>query len=870
MSVEANNHWIGGTFPGEAPGECFNSQYTQALSPNIPGLVRHGEWLPEELRLACHDLGSVAIFGHCLANRGQIEDALKAAVEDNDERMLTHLPGSYTTILTRRDKLTMYADLVNQFPIYYRQEGSRVHFSSLAAPVRESNWRPDRLSLAAFIGTPWVSQLHVDRSFTEGIHRLEAGQKLTITREGRVLIEAYEDFTPTTKLSMEEAAYNLRTALLQGLRLRANLGRSIVSDFSGGLDSTSLSYLLAKEYGDKLPVVTLRTPEVPSADENYVRKYLQLPESQSLFDWFTFATPAARNVYDGLLTLPQTDEPDVSVAERGRSLRLYHFLREAGHELHITGNGADGLVDLSATQYLGDILKTGNAAQFIQASLQAARVLKVSPFAIMASSLTGSDATRELSKVAQQLRTAAGVQALSESGTAPQWLRNDVREILSDYTYERARESTITYGLSGGNRLAYGDIRSLGLALHGTMQMAERSRVREHAPFMDNGVLRACFSIPAHERVNPQVFKQFLRVALQDIVPVEVLSRTSKGGSGSFSYQSVRNAAPVLERLLQDSRLADFGVIEPAVIRATLRKAYAGGHVPWVSLDGWVASELWLRHHFPDAGTGYVDAPLTQPELPVQPLQEAAKAYGIPSHVVLIARESGGIALNVEQGTYHRLNKDALNVVYALRGTSNIEHSLSYLADKYPGVSREVLYKGLVSCVRHLVKQGVVKEGVKDFSIMTSDKQAMLPQETAMALPTAEIGRSGFADRMAAMGGFLLAIGMKRLPFERQVRILNAVGERWTLAPASEDEALEALRAVHRASQLYLGRAACLEVAMATTLALALKRKRSQVVLGIKSDPDSFHAWPEVAGIPIRTVLDEQIVGIYQPLFKMG
>ncbi|MFJ7423208.1 hypothetical protein ACIQXD_32085 [Streptomyces uncialis] len=53
------------------------------------------------------------------------------------------------------------------------------------------------------------------------------------------------------------------------------------------------------------------------------------------------------------------------------------------------------------------------------------------------------------------------------------------------------------------------------------------------------------------------------------------------------------NQAIALE--LADGRLADLGLVRPAVLRSLLRRAVLGVEVPWGLLEPLLGAELWLR-----------------------------------------------------------------------------------------------------------------------------------------------------------------------------------------------------------------------------------------------------------------------------------
>lgn len=875
------NFTLWGTLSESLPSGQYSveSRAGETIWADTPDIRRAGDWRPEELKTASHPLGRVAVYGSCLASDTELRQQLDRALELKDPRVLTEMPGSYTTLLFEPGKMTALADLANQYPFFYRSDSGSFRFSSLMAPLRDTGSRPDALTFAAQIASSWSADVTAGRSVIEGVQRLEAGHMLQANHQGNVRVSQYESFQPT--LSYEEAVEALREALLTAVRGRAAWGRKTSSDFSGGLDSTSIAYLTARETKDPLLVMTRHAPDAPLEDVEYVRRYLQLPECQGLFDAHEFEHSAAETMYAGLDEVPIGDGPDVSIRDRSLNIACYRFLRQHGSELHLTGVGGDGVVDLDPRQYLGEFDHLRTYPHFLRSVLEVARTERNSPLAVMAdirrvNRLNPSELLRGMARLLEQasleeLRGKDG-RLFFGPAAAPTWLTVQMRKDLAELARSRADELRAT-DFDWGNYQAYADLRSLGSALHGSMQVAVQYGLREHAPYMDNAVLRACFNIAAHTRVNPWHFKVMLGDALKGLVPDAITRRSTKGNYTRHAYHGLRSAVPLLQSLVHDSRLADMGVVDPARVKASLDRAFMGANPSWASLDWFIAAELWLRRR-----EGELCMPATKrhgsaavhPEQTVSlPPLPGGVVYGMPKGVCITTRLNGAIALNVASGTFHRLNMDATQVVMALSAGGNIDEALTLLSQRYPAVERKSLQAEVSGLIRQLESQGLLVEGGASFSIMEGSEEVTGALPVTMTRQGLEIPKVKKRDYVLAMGGFAMALALRPLSFARQVDVLTKLHQRWCRKSANVVEVERTLAAAHRISAVYLGRAACLELSLATVLAAALKRQKVDLVLGARTEPDSFHAWPEVGGVPIRTAADEQIVGAYQPILKV-
>uniref|UniRef100_UPI00140E3BB5 lasso peptide biosynthesis B2 protein n=1 Tax=Streptomyces sp. YIM 98790 TaxID=2689077 RepID=UPI00140E3BB5 len=107
-------------------------------------------------------------------------------------------------------------------------------------------------------------------------------------------------------------------------------------------------------------------------------------------------------------------------------------------------------------------------------------------------------------------------------------------------------------------------------------------------------------------------------------------------------------------------------------------------------------------------------------------------------------------------------------------------------------------------------------------------------------------------DRLAGLGGFLLALCLLRLPFRVTVRGVTVARRLLCRSPATPAQAERALRTVRRAARRHPGRAACLELSLGAVLALALTGRSAAWCLGGTGDALRFHAWIEAGRVPVH------------------
>lgn len=109
--------------------------------------------------------------------------------------------------------------------------------------------------------------------------------------------------------------------------------------------------------------------------------------------------------------------------------------------------------------------------------------------------------------------------------------------------------------------------------------------------------------------------------------------------------------------------------------------------------------------------------------------------------------------------------------------------------------------------------------------------------------------------------GLVSASGVIRLPFRYQMAALRQL-RRSCAREATTEEAAAARDGVLWAAWWFPGRAACLEISMATVVACALRRRAIEWHLGVTVTPPSSHAWVTAQGVPVGEAAE--VIGRYR------
>lgn len=566
--------------------------------------VRHGAATADIGRYACGDI-RLLVIGQCLLDDGGRRAALAAAASAGDLGQVATWPGAYSAVVIRGRAVTAYADLSEQFPLYYSQRGEEVLIAPDAASLAEAHGRGiDSLTAAGEIACPAALPAWRTRSAYAGVGRVPGGSVLHAAA-GSLRIEPARPPLPVAGRSLADGAALLRDALLDAVRERC-AGRQVSVDFSGGLDSTSVAILAAACSEQPVTAVAYHQPLAPAGDLPYATRYAALEPNLRLrvITGTEHTLPFAGLAGHGDTGQGHGGEPHPGWLAAGRSLARLAVARGSEASLHLTGEGGDALL-LPAPSYLGTLVRHGRALTLLRHSGGYARLRQEAAADLIGQAvrLARTGPGRALAGLAAELdgsRHRAGnwtglVAWWPPAEPSAQWLTARVRRQLAEHIADPATARALPEHASPADLAALTDVRRAGDAQRQLRQLAAPLGLALHAPFLDDAVIRAALSVPAPVRADPRAYKPLLGAALHGLVPAEVLSRRTKGDYTAEDYAGVRAALPALRALLRDSRLADLGVIEPAAVLAAVDRMAAGVAVPLGPLNTVLATESWLR-----------------------------------------------------------------------------------------------------------------------------------------------------------------------------------------------------------------------------------------------------------------------------------
>lgn len=229
----------------------------------------------------------------------------------------------------------------------------------------------------------------------------------------------------------------------------------------------------------------------------------------------------------------------------------------------------------------------------------------------------------------------------------------------------------------------------------------------------------------------------------------------------------------------------------------------------------------------------------------------------VPATVHTVLDDAGRLVLlDTATGRWFVLNRTGAAFYEELRRTTDLDQAADALATRYGTVPAEKIREDIDELVSALVQRGLVE---------LPDRAERHASAVLMALRDDDEPIGG-RWRLAAPVAFALALVLLRLPFRISAAIVARLKR--NKREASPGDVLTALSAARWAGRWYPGRVACLELSLAAVLTAAFLGSRADWCFGFTADPYSFHAWVEVAEVPVTHPADEPIPPTYRRVFR--
>ena len=526
--------------------------------------------------------------GHCLQTESDTE-AILHLYEEEGARCVERLRGMFAFAVwdQRKAELFIARDRLGKKPLYWRHAGNTFWFASEPRAILADPDVPVAVNLEAIASYLRLGFVPSPESAIAGLRRLSPAHRATVSAAG-ISIERYWslDYRHPLRLKETEALEQLRARLQESVRLRLLSDVPLGALLSGGVDSSTIVALMAREG----PV---RTFSIGFDDES--------------FDELPYARAVARHLstdHHELRVRPAVADLLPKLAWHygepfgdSSAVPTYYVSQMARRHVTVALNGDGGDEAFGGyRRYRAEALvdRLARLPGLVRGGLQlAARVLPA--------------ATRAKSRLYDVERLVSSVGATDADRYAG-WLgffSNVSQVVTDDFASATARDGVEPLRAAFAR---YQDLSppQVAMAVDVALYLPDDLLVKAdiaamahgleaRSPLLDHEVMEFAARLPIEFKIRHGQGKYLLRKLAEPLLPPGVLNRPKAGFAVPLDRWLRTDLAPVLRDVLLSRRSVERGILDVRSVRTLLDEHFASrrshAHRVWALL----MLEFWYR-----------------------------------------------------------------------------------------------------------------------------------------------------------------------------------------------------------------------------------------------------------------------------------
>jgi asparagine synthase (glutamine-hydrolysing) len=509
------------------------------------------------------------------------------------------LNGAFTAAIWDESRRTgiLAGDQMGILPVYYADQGGSVVFGSIPELVLQLSGIPAALDVPAMLKFLTFCYNPGFETLYGGVRRLRPGHCLEF-HDGRLTIRPFWSlkFQPGELRSEAELAENVRLRMAEAVRARAESGIRTGVFLSGGLDSSSVTALLAAGTGEPVHTFSFRCRGQSFDESHYAQKVADAFGTRHvLIEYRPEDVPLVADL------VVHQDEP---FCDAGINVATHLLGREAGGKVDdiFTGDG-------------GDELFAGHPVY--EADRMAARLRHVpgillAPLFFLGRRLRDSENKKDWRVKAKRFSASwAFPEALGTHRWRAYYMPSELKRLLVPDLWkpgfeEKPFEDILRFNREGANadplaRSLYGDYLTAVHFYLRRMGLVRSFGIRPKFPLLDPSLVEFCATIPSRYKFKGMSgVKHIEKLAVESLLPREIVHRKDKLGHSIPLKNWMRDDPGVrgfMRDLLSEETVRRRGLFRPeriqAMIREHLDRRENHAHRLWALM----VLELWTARH---------------------------------------------------------------------------------------------------------------------------------------------------------------------------------------------------------------------------------------------------------------------------------
>ncbi len=447
-------------------------------------------------------------------------EVLVASYHIHKENCLSYLVGMFAFAIWDEKEQVLFCarDRFGEKPFYYYRDQQKFLFGSKAAAIHALGIKRivNQKILLHYLAAGQTN-IAADPfcTFFENIHQLPPAHFLIIDKKtGKTEVRRYWDLPggkTVFKINAKDELYDL---LLGSVKERLKSDVPLGVSISGGLDSSSIAYILSSELKTDLAGFSAVFPGFDKDESSYID---ELEKSLNLNRYRI--TPTSNDFQHHLLRMIHSHDHPIADPSSFAQYMVYRMAKQHGYSVMLDGQGADEILagyskyNHWAIQELVRNNKIGKALELYR-SLQAnQQEIKGGLINFLFANMPGITKKQVTLKYRNQVRNA---EWLNEDFVESNFSLKDVQKPLVRSLNDILYFDTMQLGLQ--ELLRYADCNSMA---HG---------VEIRLPFLDHRLVEFIFSLPLEEKIHDGFNKYVLRKAMDKKIPDKITWRKRKIG----------------------------------------------------------------------------------------------------------------------------------------------------------------------------------------------------------------------------------------------------------------------------------------------------------------------------------------------------
>jgi asparagine synthase (glutamine-hydrolysing) len=492
---------------------------------------------------------------------------------------LCNLEGDFVVAVCDRQKskISVLRDPMGYYPLYFARHGGGLVAATSIRPLGDllPTLEPDPDYAADYLAFPYdtCSELPLRHTAYRGIERLPPGWLLECNvATGGVTSRPWWRWSERVQQlpvnSVAEAGALVREKLEGAVRERLSRNALTASHFSGGFDSTGVALLASRISRTEVHALSLvwEMRQRLAGETEFIRTAL---ESDPHLVWHPIPADDLLD-YDGMNALPPLDEPCTMGPRWHTFAVLARTAAEAGADVVLSGDGADGLFTIVPRFYVAELLRKGRCQDAWRWATRYSYAYGLSAGRIMTEALQDFLPRRlrdGLSAVLRGGRTE--FDTLTERSVPPWLTQRFVR-------HHHLRQRTLAMQIPRARGGFAEEAQTYSAGDWMTWYAGFPNGVTMSRPFFDPRVATLALGLPRMLHAEPWPMKPVLAAALRDVLPDKILLRSRKLHFGIFIDGMARRKRE-LGALVRDTPIDDDILDKPALLDS-LDKAVLGLH----------------------------------------------------------------------------------------------------------------------------------------------------------------------------------------------------------------------------------------------------------------------------------------------------